>query len=241
MNLSLCSTCTCSQSDDNGVDDDSADSFATKLLDLLWWNRPLTAEQMVRGWRRELRGRRRQLVRGEWEISKRLAQVNSELAAAIKKKDQRSIEAVRVSLVQHQREFNKLIVAKTRIDSLDSQLRQQAALVRVRKSFAVSAEVFGLLNDMSGVGELREMAASMSAEMLKAGLVDDLVSTALSDTDDKVSNEADAYLNALTAEQVGEQLKRAPVFDADLEAEYEALNVTGLQNRLNALKMERAE
>jgi hypothetical protein len=243
MNLLNCCYFNTLNTDDNGnyneTDaNDGTESYASRIWAFVWPSTP-TAKQMLVEWRAELRKQKRELRSARFKVTRVNAKTQSEYNAAVKKSDKRMLESLEQTLALQRKTKSRLIEGEVKIDAMFTQLRRQDAMIRIQQTFTASTEVFKMLNDMATVDELKELSVSMSASMMKAGLVEQLIETVDIDDDKDVEREANKYLEGVKNE-MAEKLKAAEVADESLEREFNALGVESLEQRVAALQMERA-
>jgi charged multivesicular body protein 3 len=219
------------------ADDDSAESMWER-----WWPRSLTAEEHMRHWQAELRREKRLLQRALPNIYRAKNKTKAELKAAEAKNNSRDAETHRQSLKISEQAEKRINEGAARIDAFLTELRRQAAAIRLSRAFMVSGEVMEMLGQMIKLPELRETARKLSVSMAQQGLVEDVIDVTLEEEQEgtQLEKEANAHVSKVITDSV-EEIKKMPVAGSDLENEYEELGSGAstekdLQERLLKLK-----
>ncbi|GAO13300.1 uncharacterized protein UV8b_00729 [Ustilaginoidea virens] len=152
-------------------------------------------------------------------------------------------------LVRHRRASARLVTSKAQLGSVQMQVNEAFAVRRIEGSIRASA---GIMRDVNSLVRLPEYAAAMrdlSVELVKAGVIEDMVEDVLPQDDDGLMEddeaEVDKVLGEILKDRKEPSLPAAPVPEpqkpAAREDEYEdeedaeAMMET-MRNRLDALR-----
>lgn len=143
-------------------------------------------------------------------------------------------------LVRSRRHKNRIATSKAMLNSVDMQLKEQMATLKVTGTLKKSTEVMKLVNGAIKLPEISGAMQRMSMEMTKAGIMEEMVADtfdALAE-DDEIEEEADEEVNKVLFEitngQLGQLGTVAPLPVQQIEEEEPELDE--MQARLEALK-----
>ena len=128
----------------------------------------------MKKWRRELKKEGRQMER---EIRK-IEEAEKKSAAECQKLAQQGrVDACKIiakEIVRTRAARERMLVARTQISSISMQLQTQAAMVKAAGCMKRSAEVMKVMNSLVKLPELQKTMLTMSREMERAGLIEEL-------------------------------------------------------------------
>lgn len=208
-------------------------------------------KQQVQEWTSKLRKESYALDRQIRSIQREEDKLKKTLKEAAKKNDKEVCTILAKELIRSRKAINKIYTSKAHINSVQLQMKNQLATVRVAGSLAKSTEV---MTAMQALVKLPEVAASMremSKEMMKAGIIEEMIDETMESMEDveemeeEAQKEIDKVLWEITAGKLGEA-PAAPIaapakegessgVTADLEEDQED-DMEDMQSRLQALR-----
>lgn len=208
-------------------------------------------KQQVQEWTSKLRKESYALDRQVRSIQREEDKLKKTLKEAAKKNDKEVCTILAKELIRSRKAINKIYTSKAHINSVQLQMKNQLATVRVAGSLAKSTEV---MTAMQALVKLPEVAASMremSKEMMKAGIIEEMIDETMESMEDveemeeEAQKEVDKVLWEITAGKLGEA-PAAPIaapakegessgVAADVEEDQED-DMEEMQSRLQALR-----
>lgn len=208
-------------------------------------------KQQVQEWTSKLRKESYALDRQVRSIQREEDKLKKTLKEAAKKNDKEVCTILAKELIRSRKAINKIYTSKAHINSVQLQMKNQLATVRVAGSLAKSTEV---MTAMQALVKLPEVAASMremSKEMMKAGIIEEMIDETMESMEDveemeeEAQKEVDKVLWEITAGKLGEA-PAAPIaapakegessgVAADVEEDQED-DMEDMQSRLQALR-----
>ncbi|XP_026478616.1 charged multivesicular body protein 3 [Ctenocephalides felis] len=203
-------------------------------------------KEMVNEWTHKLRKESYQLDRQIRAIQREEEKVKRSLKDAAAKNDKQVCTILAKEVIRSRKAINKIHTSKAHLNSVQLQMKNQLATLRVAGSLSKSTEV---MQAMQALVKLPEVAATMrdlSKEMMKAGIIEEMMEEtmdSLEDQDeleDEAQSEIDKVLWELTAGKLGEA-PAPPIAEAGPSESKEADNVPEedleeMQSRLQALR-----
>lgn len=210
-------------------------------------------KEQVQEWTSKLRKESYALDRQIRSIQREEDKLKRTLKEAAKKNDKEVCTILAKELIRSRKAINKIYTSKAHINSVQLQMKNQLATVRVAGSLAKSTEV---MTAMQALVKLPEVAASMremSKEMMKAGIIEEMIDETMESMEDveemeeEAQKEIDKVLWEITAGKLGEAPAAplaAPAKDgessreavsADVDEEQED-DMEDMQSRLQALR-----
>ncbi|KJE89836.1 hypothetical protein CAOG_08492 [Capsaspora owczarzaki ATCC 30864] len=206
-----------------------------------------TAQEMVREWRLRLKHEDRTLERQIRSIQGEEAKVKKSLKDAAKKGDVDVCKILAKELYQSKKAVNKLYASKAHINSIVMSMQQQLAMTKLAGALGRSAQVMKSMNALVRVPEIAASMQELSREMMKAGLIEEMVNDAIDiddseELEDQASSEVNKILFELTDGLLGQaghakddlpSSSRAAAAEAEDEDEED---VDAMRARLEALR-----
>jgi len=201
-----------------------------------------TPEENVREWTQNLRKEQRAVERQIRVIEREEQKVVRDMKLQAKKgvgNDVLSILGREV--VKSRKAVKKLHASKARLNSIAMQMKEQLAVAKIGGALQSSAVVMRHMNALVKVEAISASMQEMSKEMMKAGIIEEMIDETLSMSDEEeLEDEAEAEVNKILMEVTGQMLNGATV-GADLptgeaEAEDNESDLADMQQRLEALK-----
>lgn len=205
----------------------------------------------VQEWTSKLRKESYALDRQIRSIQREEDKLKRTLKEAAKKNDKEVCTILAKELIRSRKAINKIYTSKAHINSVQLQMKNQLATVRVAGSLAKSTEV---MTAMQALVKLPEVAASMremSKEMMKAGIIEEMIDETMESMEDveemeeEAQKEIDKVLWEITAGKLGEAPAAplaAPAGESSREAvaadvdEDQEDDMEDMQSRLQALR-----
>lgn len=162
-----------------------------------------SAKELVRSWQRKLRAEARVTERSIREIEREEEKVKKQCKDLARKQgDPKSIQLLAKSLVRSNKAKERLYTSRAVMQSADAELGSMAATMRMASSMTKSAEVMGQINALVKVPEIQESMTSMRREMIRAGLVDEIIEESMEgmdgpDLEEEAEEEVDRVLDEL--------------------------------------------
>jgi len=201
------------------------------------------AKAQIRTWTRKMKSEARSIEREIQKIEREENKVKNEIKLAAKQGNMKGAQLLAKEIVRSGRAKDRMYLTRTQLNSCQMELQSQVATMKVADTLKSSTSVMKHMSELMNVPQLRETMRDLQKEMLKAGLIDEMVQDsmdALDDTDmeEATQDEVDKVLADLAVEagsKVPENIvpTAAPVEAVQPQAESEAEK--DLFNRLHAL------
>jgi len=203
-------------------------------------------KEQVREWSSGLRKEGRKLDRQIRTIKMEEAKVQRSIKDAAKKGQKDVCTILAKEIIQSRKAVNKLYSAKAQLNSVDMQMKNQLATLRLAGTLEKSTEVMSSMQNLIKVPEIQAVVMEMSKEMTKAGIIEEMLEDTFESMDDQeeledaAQNEVDKILFEVTNGALGEA---GPVASGGLEPTKdtaEAISddeeIDDMQSRLEALR-----
>uniref|UniRef100_A0A182SYX1 Charged multivesicular body protein 3 n=1 Tax=Anopheles maculatus TaxID=74869 RepID=A0A182SYX1_9DIPT len=177
--------------------------------------------------------------------------IKRSLKEAAKKNDKEVCTILAKELIRSRKAINKIYTSKAHINSVQLQMKNQMATVRVAGSLAKSTEVMQAMQALVKLPEVAATMREMSREMMKAGIIEEMIDETMESLEDveemeeEAQKEIDHVLWEITAGKLGEAPATpiaTPSQDgpstsrAEEKEEEEEDDMKEMQNRLQALR-----
>ena len=169
-------------------------------------------KEQVSEWTKKLRKESNQIDRQINGIRREEAKVTKSLKDAAKKGDKDVCKVLAKEVVHSRKTVNKLYAAKANINSISMQMKGQLATLKVAGSLQKSTEVMKTMQQLVRLPEIQKTMMEMSREMMKAGIIEEMLEDtmeSITDTDD-MEQEADAEVDKILFELTAGKLGEAP-------------------------------
>lgn len=161
----------------------------------------LTPKEQVREWSGSLKKEQRSLQREIAKIEREETKTKTELKKLAKQGHTTAVKTMAKSLIKSQNTRGRLLEASTRINSVVLQLKTHAATVSVAQHMEKSSAVMKGMQSLISLPELNATAKSMAQEMMKAGIISEMVDETLDSLDsDTIDAEAEEEVDKVIAE-----------------------------------------
>jgi len=176
--------------------------------------------------------------------------VQKSIKDCAKRNDLRSMRLLAKEVVASRKTVARLYQNKAQMNSVSMMLSEQLATVKSVGHLTKSTEVLSAMNSIVKNEQVRDTMREMSKEMMKSGLIEEMVSDAFDEAEGlDVEEETDAEVNKILAELAGEQMVAMPGAETHTIAvpaaavaaapePEEDVEIDALQARLDAIRQE---
>ncbi|XP_041476613.1 charged multivesicular body protein 3-like [Lytechinus variegatus] len=204
-------------------------------------------KEQVREWSAALRKEGRLLDRQIRTISTAEAKVQRSIKEAAKKNQLDVCKILAKELIQSRKAKNRIYTSKAHLNSVDMQMKNQLATLRISGAMQKSTEVMKVMQSLVKVPEIQATMMDLSKEMMKAGIIEEMMEDTFESLDDDIEEEAtQAEIEKVLFELTSGALSTAPEVDTKLpegatagpesEEEEEEEDLQAMQARLEALR-----
>ncbi|TPX49198.1 hypothetical protein SeMB42_g01319 [Synchytrium endobioticum] len=200
----------------------------------------LSPEEQVKKWRSDMRQQERELERRIRSIDSEEAKVKRDIKAAAKRGDKTSCMTLAKEVVNARKAKERMYTSKAQMNSIIMQLQQQVAMIKVAGNIQKSAELMKLVNKLIKVPEMSKNMQEMQREMMKAGIIEEMMNDAIDMADDEgIDDESEEIVDKVLLELTDGLLGQAGSVKQDMEnptEETEELGDKSMEVRFEALK-----
>ncbi|KAF8655259.1 hypothetical protein AX16_003161 [Volvariella volvacea WC 439] len=133
------------------------------------------------------------------------------------KGDVKSARILAKEIVRCNKQKDRLSVSKARLGSISNQLAQQLALIKVTGTLQKSTEIMKHSNALIRLPQISQAMREMSMEMVKAGVMEEMVEDTLNiEEDDELEEEADAEVDKVLFELTKGKMGEAGTVSTEL-------------------------
>ncbi|KAJ1965802.1 Vacuolar protein-sorting-associated protein 24 [Dispira parvispora] len=158
-------------------------------------------EEMVRKWKSELQTQQRMLNRQVRNIELQETKTKRSMKGLAKRNDTKSCKLLARELVRSHKEKDRLHTSIAQLNSIVMDLQRQLATLKMVGHLQQSAEVMKKVNTLVKVPQIATAVQELSREMMKAGIIGDMVEDSLDVMDDEeVESEAEDEVNKILFE-----------------------------------------
>lgn len=169
-------------------------------------------KEMVQEWTHKLRKEGYQLDRQVRAIQREEEKIKRSLKEAAKKGDKDVCKILAKEIIRARKTCNKLYTSKAHMNSVSLQMKNQLATIRVAGSVQKSTEVMQAMQSLVRVPEVAATMRELSKEMMKAGIIEEMLDETMESVEDseEVEDEADEEVDKILWEVTAGQLGTAP-------------------------------
>ena len=177
--------------------------------------KPPDPKEQVKEWTRKLRKERNGLDRQIRQIQRGEAQAVNSIKQAAKKNDPASAKILAREVVNARKAVSRIHTTKANISSVEMQMQAQASQLRVAGCLQRSTDVMKSMQRLVRIPEIQQTMQDMSKEMMKAGIIEEMMEDTMEALDDPeeleedVQKEVDRVLQEITL-GVKNDLSKAP-------------------------------
>lgn len=200
----------------------------------------------MRKWQSELRKEQRAVDRHIRDIERTRKSVEKDVRAAAKRGDTKSCRILAREMVRAKSTVARLYTNKANLNSVGLKLGEQLATVSAVGHLEKSASVMAAMSKLMNQGEMAKSLAEMSREMMKAGVIEEMVNDGIESALDEedLEEEADAEVAKVLADVAGDMLKDLPGMESvaslvqakEEPAAQQEEEMDGLRERLAAVR-----
>ncbi|XP_032814305.1 charged multivesicular body protein 3 isoform X1 [Petromyzon marinus] len=206
--------------------------------------------EMVNEWSTQLRKEMRGIDRQIRSIQREEEKVKRSLKDAAKKNEREVCVILAKELIRSRRAISKLHASKAQMNSVIMTMKNQLSLQKMSGALQRSTEVMKAMQSLVRVPEIQAAMRELSKEMMKAGIIEEMMDDTFEGMEDQddLEEEADAEIDKILYEVTAGALGKAPgkVMDALPEkpgassvataSGEDEEGVEGMQARLQALR-----
>lgn len=171
-------------------------------------SRQVEPKEQVREWCKKLKKEERGLERQVTAIRREEIKVTRSLKEAAKKGDKDVCKILAKEIVNSRKAVNKIYSAKANLNSVQLQMKEQLATIKVAGALSSSTEVMKVMQQLVKLPEISKTMMELSREMMKAGIMEEMLDDTMEvldddDMEEEVESEVDKVLFELTAGKLG--------------------------------------
>jgi len=203
---------------------------------------PPDPKEQVRKWKSEMRSEQRKVDRQIRGIQREEEKVKKSVKESAKRGDTGTAKMLAKEIVRSRKATTRLHTSKAQMNSVVMQMENQLAQQKVTGHMQKSTEVMKMMNKLAKVTEVSEIMQQMQKEMLKAGVIEEMVDDAFEvldgdDDEDEADEEVERVMTELNLEVMSGS-KSAPVNQPVVEEqqqEEEEEDMDAMRDRLKKL------
>lgn len=200
------------------------------------------AKEQVRTWTRKMKGEVRTIEREIQKIEREENKVKNDIKSAAKGGNLKGAQILAKELVRSGKAKERMYLTRTQLSSVQMELQSQVATMKVADSMKSSTEVMKHMSKLMNVPELRGTMKDLQKEMMKAGLIEEMIEDSMDmmdpiDAEDATQDEVDKILAELAVE-AGSKVPESVAVQQQAVAQPEEKNTEAendLFDRLQAL------
>ncbi|EFJ14961.1 hypothetical protein SELMODRAFT_180699 [Selaginella moellendorffii] len=180
-----------------------------------------TPQEQLREWQRRLRQEARNVERQVRDIQREEKNVQKSIREAVRRNDTGSAKArphfhfflfLAKEIVRSRKVIDRLYENRAQLNSISMHLGESVATAKAVGHLAKSAEVLKMVNNLMKAPEISRTMMELQKEMLKAGVIEEIVNDAVDsaiDTED-MEDEIDEEVDKVLSEVAGETISQLP-------------------------------
>lgn len=167
------------------------------------------SNKKVKKWRQDLRSQERELDKTVRGIDSEEVKTKRLIKAAAKRGDKASCALLSKEIIRARKAKDRIITSKATLNSLILSIQQQVATAKVANALGKSSEIMSLVNSLVKLPEISSSIQELSKEMVKAGIIEEMIQETIDFTDaddieEAAQEEVDKVLYELTDGLFGE-------------------------------------
>ncbi|CAH1228576.1 CHMP3 [Branchiostoma lanceolatum] len=141
----------------------------------------------IRAWQRQLKQEHRILDREIGAFGRAEAETKKKIREAAKKKRGSKDACVQLArqIVQNRKAVTRLYAAKAKLNAVENSLKLQLANVRLINAFESSTEIMKDMQSLLQVSQIQKTVSDLTKEMVKAGVIEEVLEDAFDDMEDQ--------------------------------------------------------
>ncbi|XP_024544917.1 vacuolar protein sorting-associated protein 24 homolog 1 isoform X1 [Selaginella moellendorffii] len=171
-----------------------------------------TPQEQLREWQRRLRQEARNVERQVRDIQREEKNVQKSIREAVRRNDTGSAKFLAKEIVRSRKVIDRLYENRAQLNSISMHLGESVATAKAVGHLAKSAEVLKMVNNLMKAPEISRTMMELQKEMLKAGVIEEIVNDAVDsaiDTED-MEDEIDEEVDKVLSEVAGETISQLP-------------------------------
>ncbi|XP_020812739.1 LOW QUALITY PROTEIN: charged multivesicular body protein 3 [Drosophila serrata] len=167
-------------------------------------------KEQVQEWTHKIRKEGNQLDRQIRSIQREEDKVKRSLKQAAQKNDRDTCIILAKEIVNARKAINRIYTSKAHLNSVQMQMKNQLATLRVAGSLQKSTEVMQAMQSLVRYPELAGIMRDMSKEMMKAGIIEEMLDETMDsleeseELEEEAAKEVDKVLWEITDGKLGE-------------------------------------
>lgn len=185
-----------------------------------------------------MRGQERELDKSIRNIEQEQIKAKKLIKQALKRNDLVSCKILAKEIVASNKAKNRIYTSKAQMNSLIMNMQQQLAVAKVTGALEKSTECMKLVNKLVKLPELGQTMQTLSMEMMKAGVIQEMIDDTLeADDEDEIEEEAQGEVDKVLFELTDGALGQAGAVGQDLpQSATSAVRDDDMESRLKALQ-----
>eukprot|EP01024_Parvocaulis_polyphysoides_P045339 TRINITY_DN423_c0_g1_i1.p1 TRINITY_DN423_c0_g1~~TRINITY_DN423_c0_g1_i1.p1 ORF type:complete len:271 (+),score=41.10 TRINITY_DN423_c0_g1_i1:127-939(+) len=221
------------------------DMFKEKKTIFNVFQKPVDPKELVRKWQAQLRTEQRQIDRQIRDIQRSERETVKAVKQAAQRNDLASAKVLAKEIARARKTVTQFYTQKATLTSMSTALMEQLAIAKVSGSLSKSTEVMQQVQDLIKVPELMKTMQEMSKEMMKFGVIEEMIADTIDDAidEDDLEEETQEQLDQILVEITGETLAQLPQANktqiqqpVEEEPEQEEEDQEELRQRLEAIR-----
>lgn len=148
-------------------------------------------KEKIREWQKGIKGEMRQIDRMVRKTQMEEEKLKREVKVLAKKGEANAVKILAKNLVMSRNHVNRMIGNKAQLNSVSMQLQHMSAQMKLADTMKTSAGIMQGMNSLIKVPELQATMREMSKEMMKAGLIEEMVGDAMEMDDPEIEEDAE--------------------------------------------------
>lgn len=169
-------------------------------------------KEMVNEWSSKIRKEMRVIDRQIRDIQREEEKVKRSIKEAAKKGDRDVCVILAKEMIHSKRAVTKLYASKAHMNSVQLSMKNQLSLLRVSGSLQKSTEVMKAMQNLIKVPEIQATMRDLSKEMMKAGIIEEMLEDTFESMEDgeEMEEEAEAEVDKILFDITAGALGKAP-------------------------------
>jgi len=165
-------------------------------------------KKMVHGWQKKLRAEARSVDRQVSDIRREELKVVMSIRACAERGDARSAVLLVKEVIASRKATSQLYENKAQMNSVSLMLSEQLAIIKTAGTLKKSSHVLKAMSKLVSYKDMRETMTVMSKEMMKSGLIEEMMSDVFEDASGVGGLEAETSveMEKVMVELVGEHI-----------------------------------
>ena len=162
---------------------------ARTLAQKIFGGKPVDPKEQAKQWRLKIKGEMRQLQRQIDTIDREEKKILKEIKKLAKEGQMDAVRTLAHAVSDSRKGKHRILMAKTGLNSMEMQIGQQMAMMRVGQALEKSSEIMAIMNKAVKLDAIGQTMRELAKEMETAGIIDELVDEAFADMDDEDAEE----------------------------------------------------